>query len=57
MAKGNLSEKTTQAVISLTARMYGAKNRGTVLSLDAHRHQVFEKKFGPKSTSKDPLKK
>ena len=33
------------------------KTRGAALSLDAHWHQVFEKQFGPKSTSKDPLKK
>ena len=56
MAKGNLNEETIKSVISFTARMYGAKARGTDVSLDAHRYQVFEKFFGPQSTSKDPLK-
>ncbi len=50
------SQRTLKTLQTFTATIYGAKDN-TKLTLNEHRYKTFEKGYGPKSTSKNPLEK
>lgn len=50
------SQRTQKTLQMFTAIIYGAKDN-TKLTLNEHRYKIFEKGYGPKSSSKNPLEK